>query len=234
MSNFEVELGIDKVNYVGGFFKPGHIISYIGNTIPSGWLLCDGSAVSRTIYKNLWDTAVASGGWNYGLGDGVATFNLPNFSNKFLYINYPATTGTTATGGAATHSHTVNATATAGATGINHTHSNAMTGYGGLQNNHNHSGAANIGYNGTNPVNANKTGTGGTGVANGGAHLHGAYSAGATDQPRNDAHGHNVASFGLNSHYSEHGSAHTAAVTATSDPIAQLPPYYAVYFLVKI
>lgn len=232
MSNFKTELGIDKVNYVGGFFKPGHIISYIGNTIPSGWLLCDGSAVSRTTYKNLWDTAVASGGWNYGLGDGVATFNLPNFSNRFLYINSPAVS-TAPTGGVANHEHTVNATATAGLTGINHTHSNFMTGTGGLNNNHNHSGAANIGANGTNPVNANKTGTGGTGVANGGAHLHGAYSAAATDQPRNDAHGHNVSTFGLNAHYSEHAT-HTATVTGTSTSGSQLPPYYAVYFLVKI
>jgi len=228
MANFEVSLGIDKFKGFGGTFKPGHVISYIGNSIPSGWLLCDGSAVSRTIYSNLWNAVRGSGSTGlYGNGDGAITFNLPNFSNRFIYI------GTTGSGGSDTHTHAVNATATAGTTGINHTHSNAQTGYGGLQNNHNHSGAANIGYNGTNPVNANKTGTGGTGVANGGAHLHGAYSAGATDQPRNDAHGHNIVSFGLNAHYSEHGANHTAAISATSTSSSQVMPYYAVYFLVK-
>lgn len=224
MSNFEVSLGIDKSQSVGGFFKSGNIVSYIGNTIPNGWLLCDGSAVSRVTYSSLFSAT----GTIYGTGDGSITFNLPNFSNRFLYI------GTTGSGGSSTHTHTVNATATAGTTGINHTHSNVMTGSGDLQNWHNHSGAANIGYNGTNPVNANKTGTGGSGVANGGAHLHGAYSAAATNINRQDGHGHNVASFGLNAHYSEHGSAHTAAVSGTSDSVAQVLPYYAVYFLVKI
>jgi microcystin-dependent protein len=229
MSNFKVGLGINKVNNTGEFFKSGHVISYIGSSIPNGWLLCDGSAISRTEYEDLWNVVKGSGSVGiYGNGNGTTTFNLPNFSNRFIYI------GTSGSGGFSTHQHTVNATATAGVTGINHNHSNAMTGTGDLSNNHNHSGDANIGYNGTNPINANKTGTGGSGVANGGAHLHGAYSAAATNINRQDGHGHNVASFGLNSHYSEHGALHTAAVSGTSSLTGQVMPYYAVYFLVKI
>lgn len=48
---------------------------------PSGYLVCDGSAVSRTTYSALF--AVVS--TTYGTGDGSTTFNLPNLSNKFPY-----------------------------------------------------------------------------------------------------------------------------------------------------
>lgn len=229
MSNLEVGLGIDKSGSDAGFFKPGYIISYIGSTVPNGWLLCDGRAVSRTIYSNLWDAVKGSGSTGiYGNGDGSITFNLPDFSNRFVYI------GTTGSGGSLTHQHTVNASAVAGVTGLNHTHNNTITGTGGVSTGHTHFGASNIGYNGTNPTNANKTGTGGAGVANGGAHVHGAYSAGYSYDNGSVVHGHSPASLGLNSHYSEHGAYHTAAVSGTSDPTAQVMPYYAVYFLVKI
>jgi microcystin-dependent protein len=59
--------------------QPAGIIQmYGGLTVPTSWLLCDGSAVSRTTYSRLY-TAI---GTNYGLGDGSTTFNLPNLTNK--------------------------------------------------------------------------------------------------------------------------------------------------------
>jgi len=48
--------------------------------IPSGWLLCDGSAVSRTAYASLF----AAIGINYGGGDGIATFNLPDLRGRTI------------------------------------------------------------------------------------------------------------------------------------------------------
>jgi microcystin-dependent protein len=42
---------------------------------PTGWLLCDGSAVSRTTYSNLFGNI----GVYFGVGDGVNTFNVPDF-----------------------------------------------------------------------------------------------------------------------------------------------------------
>ena len=42
---------------------------------PTGWLLCDGSAVSRTTYSNLFGSI----GVYFGVGDGVNTFNVPDF-----------------------------------------------------------------------------------------------------------------------------------------------------------
>jgi microcystin-dependent protein len=59
--------------------QPAGIIQmYGGLTTPTNWLLCDGSAVSRTTYSLLYNAI----GTNYGLGDGTTTFNLPNLTNR--------------------------------------------------------------------------------------------------------------------------------------------------------
>jgi microcystin-dependent protein len=60
-------------------FPTGAIIMYGGAAPPSGWLLCDGTAVSRTTYAALL-TAI---GLAYGAGDGSTTFNLPNLKGRF-------------------------------------------------------------------------------------------------------------------------------------------------------
>lgn len=52
----------------------GMITMYAGNAAPTGFLLCDGSAVSRTTYAALF--AVLS--TTYGAGDGSTTFNVPD------------------------------------------------------------------------------------------------------------------------------------------------------------
>jgi hypothetical protein len=52
----------------------GAVCMYAGSVAPSGYLLCDGSAVSRSTYSALF--AVIS--TTYGIGNGSTTFNLPN------------------------------------------------------------------------------------------------------------------------------------------------------------
>ena len=74
----------DNVNLV----QPGIIQAYAGTGTPTGWLLCDGSAVSRTTYSKLFSIISTK----YGAGDGSTTFNLPNLTNKFIEGN--ATPGT--------------------------------------------------------------------------------------------------------------------------------------------
>lgn len=49
-------------------------------TPPGGWLLCDGQAVSRTTYAALFAVI----GTIYGIGDGSTTFNLPNYTGRFV------------------------------------------------------------------------------------------------------------------------------------------------------
>lgn len=58
----------------------GGIIMYGGSVAPGGWLVCDGSPVSRTTYSRLF-VAIASA---YGNGDGSTTFNVPNMSGRFV------------------------------------------------------------------------------------------------------------------------------------------------------
>jgi microcystin-dependent protein len=58
-----------------GYLVPtGSVLNYAGATAPTGFLLCDGSAVSRTTYAALFGVI----GSTYGAGDGSTTFNLPD------------------------------------------------------------------------------------------------------------------------------------------------------------
>lgn len=59
---------------IGVAAPPGVINPYAGSAAPSGWLMCDGSAVSRTTYAALF----AAIGTAFGAGDGTTTFNLPD------------------------------------------------------------------------------------------------------------------------------------------------------------
>lgn len=61
-------------------FQPGMIIGYGTASAPTGWLLCDGSAVSRSTYANLF--TVISTTW--GSGDGSTTFNVPDYRSRLL------------------------------------------------------------------------------------------------------------------------------------------------------
>lgn len=56
----------------------GSILAYINAAAPSGWALCDGSAVSRTTFATLF----ALIGTAYGAGDGSTTFNLPDLRGR--------------------------------------------------------------------------------------------------------------------------------------------------------
>jgi microcystin-dependent protein len=80
------------------------ITAYAGATAPTNWLLCDGSAVSRTTYASLFTII----GTVYGAGDGSTTFNLPNLSQRFPLGKASSGTGATlgGTGGAIDHTHT--------------------------------------------------------------------------------------------------------------------------------
>lgn len=67
-------------NTFNGGVPSGAVMSFAMNTAPSGWLECDGSAVSRTTYSALY----AQIGDTYGAGDGSTTFNLPDLRGEFV------------------------------------------------------------------------------------------------------------------------------------------------------
>lgn len=57
---------------------PGEIRMWATATAPDGWLRCEGQAISRTTYSNLF----AIIGTTYGVGNGSTTFNLPDFIGR--------------------------------------------------------------------------------------------------------------------------------------------------------
>ena len=82
----------DYVDVVDGF-PIGGMIPYAGASAPTGWLLCDGSAVSRTVYYALFQAI----GTVWGVGNGLTTFNVPDMRESSPYGagTYSAVTGTT-------------------------------------------------------------------------------------------------------------------------------------------
>lgn len=63
---------------------PGVIVPYAGSgvsaSVPAGWLLCDGQAVSRTGATAALFAVIQT---TYGVGNGSTTFNVPNMKNRF-------------------------------------------------------------------------------------------------------------------------------------------------------
>ena len=106
-------LSYDGSNWVassatGLAFSTGMIMNWAGNLAspPSGWLVCDGTAVSRTTYASLF-TAISTA---FGTGDGSTTFNIPDMRDKFV-IGAGSTYNQGDTGGSAdatlvSHTHT--------------------------------------------------------------------------------------------------------------------------------
>lgn len=73
-SGSTITITSSALNPAGDVAAVGTIQMYAGSSAPTGWAICDGSAVSRTTYSALF-TAI---GTTYGAGDGSTTFNLPD------------------------------------------------------------------------------------------------------------------------------------------------------------
>jgi microcystin-dependent protein len=84
----------------------GAIQMWPTTSAPSGYLLCNGSAVSRTTYAALY--AVIS--TTFGTGDGSTTFNLPNYTNRMPYGTTIGSTGGSADAALPSHTHTATVT----------------------------------------------------------------------------------------------------------------------------
>lgn len=68
------------VNNIKEASPTGVVIDWPLATPPSGFLMCDGSAISRTTYAALFAVI----GTTYGAGDGSSTFNLPDRRGEFV------------------------------------------------------------------------------------------------------------------------------------------------------
>lgn len=65
--------------FIGVSVPPGCVLPYAGSAVPSAdWLICDGSAVNRSTYADLFAIITTL----YGAGDGSTTFNLPDLRGR--------------------------------------------------------------------------------------------------------------------------------------------------------
>lgn len=69
-----------QTTLIGSVIPAGSVAPFSGSVVPDGWLLCDGSAVSRTTYATLFAALSTA----HGQGDGSTTFNLPDYRGQFL------------------------------------------------------------------------------------------------------------------------------------------------------
>jgi microcystin-dependent protein len=78
--NNKADVDLHNLNNEGkkSIILAGMVMAFAGPTAPTGWLKCDGSAVSRTTYASLF-VAI---GTTYGAGNGSTTFNLPNLLGR--------------------------------------------------------------------------------------------------------------------------------------------------------
>ena len=58
----------------------GSVFSFATTTVPTGYLECNGAAVSRSTYASLF-SAIST---TWGVGDGSSTFNLPDLRGQFV------------------------------------------------------------------------------------------------------------------------------------------------------
>ena len=123
--------GIQGLQGPAGALPTGAVLDFAGASAPTGFLLCDGSPVSRTTYSALYGVI----GTTYGIGDGSTTFNLPDARGRAI-VGVGQGSGLTnrplaASGGEeshvlsvaelAAHNHTNSASSTQG----NHTHADS-------------------------------------------------------------------------------------------------------------
>jgi len=103
-SNAQTQLDA-KLNSAGAFtVQTGMILPFsaAAANIPTGYLNCDGAAVSRTTYSTLFNLI----GVSYGSGNGSSTFNVPNLASR-MPIGKSGTYALASTGGATTATATI-------------------------------------------------------------------------------------------------------------------------------
>jgi len=89
--------GYEDTRYSASGVKTGTLVPFGSTTAPTGFLDCDGTAVSRTTYASLFAVI----GTTYGSGDGSTTFNLPDLEDN-VTVGKSSTKSIGSTGGSNT------------------------------------------------------------------------------------------------------------------------------------
>ena len=158
--------------------------TYTNSDVPTGFLLCDGTAVSRSTYSTLFTNLDI----RYGQGDGSTTFNLPNL---IAFAPVGSKTASAKTNGIRGNANAVAASyTTTGATSTTAHHSHTLTG--------SNSTASNIGITGSNTGGSNLSITGGNSNIAAGYHRH-AYQKPTSNYYQTDTNYANAEVLGSNS-----------------------------------
>jgi microcystin-dependent protein len=172
-------------------------------TAPTGYLLCNGAAVSRTTYAALF----AVYGTTFGSGDGSTTFNVPDFRDR-MPIGAGSTYALAATGGSAT-------TTISSANLPSHTHSfSATTGNNNSSLSHQH-----------NLIGSNDHYVADGGRPQGGAGSYPYSTGGSTD------YGTYIASSGALNH--THDVSGTTGSAGSGTAATTISPYIGIYYIIK-
>lgn len=102
---------------VAPLIPAGVITAWAGASAPDGWLVCEGTAISRSVYAALWSVCSVT----FGSGDGSSTFNIPDLRGRAIYgvsssigrgdvstaigSSFGLSSGSGSTGAAGGHSH---------------------------------------------------------------------------------------------------------------------------------
>jgi microcystin-dependent protein len=78
--NTDKKITVANAGAAFGATPSGAIMPFAMSSAPTGWLACDGSAVSRATYSALF-SAIST---TWGVGDGSTTFNLPDLRGAFV------------------------------------------------------------------------------------------------------------------------------------------------------
>jgi len=241
-TRFTVKEGIAVAddNSAGGYplIPVGGLMPYAGSTSPEGWLLCDGTAINRTTYANLF----ALIGTTYGSGNGTTTFNVPDMRSR-MPIGAGAGTGLTsralaATGGAEsvaiasgnlpTHTHSIahdhaNVTSTGQSVGHTHSVNPPNTTSTGVSANHSH---------GVDPPNTNSgtvSADHGHGMNDAGSHEHRLYffldAAAGTAKGRVSASATSLTSYGISEYAGSHNHGTTGGINTNHTHATDIGPF---------
>lgn len=191
----------------------GTVHAYTGSSAPTGYLMCDGSAVSRETYANLFVVM----GTTYGAGNGTTTFNVPDLRQRVPLGKAASGTGSTlgSTGGAINHTHSGGTVSGSTASESSHTHG-AGSFAAAAGGDHNHGGTTGIG-----DTTQNFNMAAGATAMNDAAHVHDILDSGT--------HTHTIS--GTSAAGSSHS--HSAGTLAVGTSGTANPPFQVVNYIVK-